>query len=110
MTDTVSNGKRISLEYTLKLDDNQVFDTNVGKAPITFTQGTHQIIRCIENAVEGMTIGEVKHVVVPPDVGFGSTDLTAVREVPKNNLPEGIRVGSQLNGKDANGKALRPIV
>ena len=110
MTKTVSNGKVISLEYTLKLDDNQVVDTNVGKAPFTYTQGAHQIIRGIENAVEGMMVGEAKHVVVPPEDGYGSKDLTAVQEVPKTNVPEGIKVGAQLEGKDARGKAVRPIV
>jgi len=110
MTETVSNGKVISLEYTLKLDDNQVFDTNVGKAPFTYTQGTHQIIRGVENAVEGMTVGEAKHVEVPPADGYGSKDLTAVQEVPKTNVPEAIKVGAQLQGKTASGKVVRPIV
>ena len=110
MTETVSNGKVISLEYTLKLDHNHVVDTNVGKAPITYTQGAHQIIRGVENAVEGMKVGEAKHVVVPPEDGYGSKDLTAIHEVPKKNVPKEIKVGSQLNGKDASGKAVRPIV
>src|SRR5262245_22035805 len=112
MTETVSNGKVISLEYTLKLDDNQVVDTNVGNAPIkfTYTQGAHQIIRGVENAVEGMKVGDAKHVVVPPEDGYGSKDLTAIHEVPKKNVPKEIKVGSQLNGKDASGKAVRPIV
>ena len=33
MTQTVSKGKVISLEYTLRLDENEVVDSNVGKAP-----------------------------------------------------------------------------
>jgi FKBP-type peptidyl-prolyl cis-trans isomerase SlyD len=110
MTETVSNGKVISLEYTVKLDDNQVVDTNVGTAPFTYTQGANQIIRGVENAVEGMKVGETKHVVVPPEDGFGSKDLTAVQEVPKKNVPKEIKVGSQLNGKDASGKPVRPII
>lgn len=38
MMQTVSRGKVISLEYTVKLDDNQVVDTNVGQAPLTYTR------------------------------------------------------------------------
>ena len=66
MTATVSKGKVISLEYTVKLDDNQVVDTNVGQAPLTYTQGTNTIIRGVETAVEGMTVGQAKHVIVTP--------------------------------------------
>ena len=110
MTATVSKGKVISLEYTLKLDDNQVVNTNVGKAPLTYTQGANQIIRGVETAVEGMTVGEAKHVIVPPADGYGARDLTAVHEVPKKNVPEEIQVGTQLHGKDASGHVIRPIV
>ena len=39
MIETVSKGKVISLEYTVKLEDNQVVDTNMGKDPLTYTQG-----------------------------------------------------------------------
>lgn len=85
-------------------------ETNVGNAPFTYTQGTKQILRGLEKAMEGMTVGEAKHVVVPPEDGFGSKDLTAVQEVPKNKVPEGIKVGAQLQGKDVSGKAVRPIV
>src|SRR5262245_49201384 len=110
MTEGGSKGKVISLEYTLKLEDDEVVDTNIGKAPLTYTQGANQIIRGIENAVEGMTVGEAKHVVVPPEDGYGPKDLTAVQEVPKKNVPEEVEVGTQLHGKDARGNAVRPIV
>lgn len=110
MTATVSKGKVISLEYTLKLDDNQVVDTNVGKDPLTYTQGANQIIRGVETAVEGMTVGQAKHVIVAPADGYGAKDLTAFHEVPKNKVPEDIKVGTQLNGKDASGHVVRPIV
>jgi FKBP-type peptidyl-prolyl cis-trans isomerase SlyD len=110
MTATVSKGKVISLEYTLKLDNNQVVDTNVGKAPLTFTQGAHQIIRGVETAVEGMTVGQAKQVIVTPADGYGSRDLTALHELPKHKVPEGIKIGTQLRGKDAGGRVVQPVV
>lgn len=110
MTSTVSKGKVVSLEYTVKLDDNEVVDTNVGKDPLTYTQGTNQIIRGVETAVEGMMVGQAKHVIVTPTEGYGSHDLTAVHEVPKRNVPENIKVGMQLHGKDTAGKVVLPTV
>ncbi|HEY5626561.1 MAG TPA: FKBP-type peptidyl-prolyl cis-trans isomerase, partial [Nitrospira sp.] len=71
MTESVSNGKVISLEYTLKLDDHQVVDSNVGKEPLTYKQGANQIIPGVEVAIEGMTIGQAKSVVVEPPEGYG---------------------------------------
>jgi FKBP-type peptidyl-prolyl cis-trans isomerase 2 len=53
MTATASKGKVISLEYTLKLDNNEVIDTNVGKTTLTYTQGANQIIRGVETDGRG---------------------------------------------------------
>jgi len=109
MTATVSKGKMISLEYTLKLDD-KVVDTNVGKAPLTYTQGAHKIIRGVEAAVEGMMVGQEKHVILTPADGYGARDLTKLQEVPRKKVPEVIKVGTQLHGKDANGQVVQPVV
>lgn len=110
MTASVTKGKVISLEYTLKLDEKQVVDTNVGKDPLTYTQGTNQIIRGVEAAVEGMKVGEAKHVILAPADGYGTINPKAFQEVPKEKLPKAIKVGTQLHGKDAKGRTIEPIV
>ena len=110
MAEFVSNGKVISLEYTLKLEDGEVVDTNVGKAPLTYTQGANQIIPGVESAVQGMEVGQAKQAVVPPMEGYGDPDPDAFHEVPKEKLPQEIQVGTQLHGKDSTGREIRPIV
>ena len=110
MNKTVANGKVISLEYTLKTENDEVIDTNLGKAPLTYTHGTHQIIQGVEAAVDGMEIGQAKQAVVPPREGYGDPDPSAFHEVPKDQLPHGIEVGTQLHGTDSNGREIRPIV
>ena len=110
MTETVSKGKVISLEYTVKLEDNQVVDTNMGKDPLTYTQGANQIVPGVESAVEGMTVGQAKHVVVAPSDGYGDRNPDAFHEVPKEKVPKDIQVGAQLHGKDTDGRDVRPIV
>jgi FKBP-type peptidyl-prolyl cis-trans isomerase SlyD len=100
----------ISLEYTLKLDDNQVVDTNVGKDPLTYTQGANQIVPGVESALEGMAVGQAKQVVVAPSDGYGDRDPNALQEVPKQNVPQDIKVGTLLQGKDTAGREVRPIV
>lgn len=110
MTETVSKGKVISLEYTLKSEDDHVVDTNVGKDPITYTQGANQIIPGVERAVEGLTVGQAKHVVVVPSDGFGDRNPNAIQEVPKGKVPKDIQVGTRLRGKDSAGRDVQPIV
>ena len=110
MSNTVSNGKVITLEYTVKLQDGQVVDTNVGGDPLTYTQGANQIIRGVESAVEGMEVGQTKQAVVPPNEGYGDRDPNALHEISKEKVPQEAKVGTQLHGKDATGREIRPVV
>jgi len=110
MTETASNGKLISLEYTLKLEDGQLVDTNVGQDPLTYTQGANQIIRGVEAAVEGMEVGQTKQAIVSPTDGYGDRDPNAIHEVPKAKVPQEAKVGTMLHGKDANGRKIQPTV
>lgn len=68
---SISQGKTISIEYTLKLEDKTVVDSNVGGGPLTYIHGSHQIIPGLEKALEGMKIGDIKEVTVKPEEGYG---------------------------------------
>jgi len=108
---TVSDGKTISMEYTLTLENKEVLDTNVGGEPLTFTQGSHQIIPGLETALTGMKAGESKQVTVVPEQAYGEVKPKALQEVPIDQIPPDARkVGVQLQGKDGQGRTVHPKV
>ncbi len=108
---TVSDGKQVSLEYTLKLDDKSVLESNVGKEPMTYTQGAHEIVPGLEKAMEGLAVGDHKHVEVKPADGYGAVDPKAFQEVKKTQIPETAwKVGTQLEAKGADGESMFPRV
>lgn len=108
---TVTDGKQVSLEYTLKLDDKNVLESNVGKEPMTYTQGAHEIVPGLEKAMEGLAVGDKKHVEVKPADGYGDVDPKAFQEVKKSQIPEQAwKVGTQLEAKSADGQSMFPRV
>jgi FKBP-type peptidyl-prolyl cis-trans isomerase SlyD len=108
---TVSNGKQVTLEYTMKLDDQSVVDSNVGGEPLKVTQGRHDVIPGLEKALEGMTAGEKKKVTVAPTDGYGPVDPNAFQEVDKKMVPtDAQKVGTQLEGKTTDGKTVYPRI
>lgn len=108
---TVSNGKQVTLEYTMKLDDQSVVDTNVGQEPLKVTQGKHEVIPGLEKALEGMAPGDKKKVTVAPAEAYGTVDPKAFKEVDKNIVPEDARkVGAQLEGKTPDGQKVYPRI
>jgi len=108
---TVSNGKQVSLEYTMKLDDQSVIDSNVGGEPLKVTQGKHELVPGLEKALEGMAAGEKKNVTVAPPEAYGTVDPKAFQEVDRKMVSvEGQKVGAQLEGTTTDGRKIFPRI
>ena len=45
MKKAIQSGDTVSVHYTGKVENGEVFDTSVGRRPLTFTVGCGQIIR-----------------------------------------------------------------
>jgi FKBP-type peptidyl-prolyl cis-trans isomerase SlyD len=105
----VEKGSSVKIEYTLKDDQGVVIDTNSGKDALAFTQGAHQIIPGLDNALLGMKVGDSKKVTVKPEDAYGAVDPKAEAEVPKASLPEGAAVvGTRLLARGQDGHP-RPV-
>jgi FKBP-type peptidyl-prolyl cis-trans isomerase SlyD len=106
---TVQDGKLVSIEYTLRLDDLSVVETNAGEAPLQYTQGAHEIFPGLEQALTGLDVGDSRRVTVPPEEGYGPVDPAGFHEVEKRLVPEEAwEVGAILLAKDRTGEE-RPL-
>lgn len=107
----ISEGSKVSIEYTLKLDDDSVVDTNVGGEPLVYVQGGNHIIPGLEKALEGLNVGDEKEVKVSPEEGYGPLNDAAYVEVAKEEIPEDARVvGAQLQAQNPQGQMVYPVV
>jgi FKBP-type peptidyl-prolyl cis-trans isomerase SlyD len=105
----VENGKQVSIEYTLRLDDGSTADSNVGEDALIFEQGAHQILPALESALAGLKVGESKQVTLTAEDGYGQVDPEAFQSVPTENIPEDAReVGAMLVAQDGAGNK-RPV-
>jgi FKBP-type peptidyl-prolyl cis-trans isomerase SlyD len=103
----IAEGKQVSLEYTLTLEDKTKVDSNVGKTPLVYTQGSHDIIPGLEKQLTGLKVGESKRIEVSPEEGYGPVDPSRKQEVPKDKIPEDARkVGAKLTGRSPNGQLM----
>ena len=107
----ISEGSKVSIEYTLKLEDDSVVDSNVGAEPLVFVQGGAHIIPGLEKALEGLNVGDEKEVTVSPEEGYGPLSETAFVEVGKTEIPEDAQVvGAQLQAENPKGEMVYPVV
>lgn len=98
----IADGLEVSLEYTLSIDDKDKTEvaTNVGGQPLTFVQGSHQILPSLETAITGLKKGDKKNVELAAADAFGAYDEEAVMTVKKEQIPADAVAGSMLSTPD----------
>ncbi|MDG3005193.1 FKBP-type peptidyl-prolyl cis-trans isomerase [Paludisphaera mucosa] len=71
----VKSGRVAVLHYVGTLDDGSTFQSSRERgAPVEFTLGTGGLIKGWEYAIPGMKVGEIRKIVVPPEMGYGAQD------------------------------------
>lgn len=105
-TDSVQNDVVVSMEYTLRVD-NEVIDSSIGQDPLEFLAGHGNIISGLEREMIGMKVGDSKDVVVTPADGYGEYDEEAFMDVPRAEFPQDMPVeeGLELTVRDDSGEA-----
>lgn len=63
-------GDKVNVTYTGYLDNGKVFDTNVGKVPLSFTIGDGSMIKGFDQGISGMAAGETKNLTIPAELGY----------------------------------------
>jgi len=84
-TNFPKKGDTVSVRYTGKLENGQVFDTNTGrKAPaLKFKVGTGKVIRGWDEALLEMSKGEKAKITIEPDWAYGAKGIPGT--IPPNS-------------------------
>jgi peptidylprolyl isomerase len=83
-------GDTVKVHYSGKLDTGVLFDTSEGSDPLQFELGSGCLIQGFEEAVVGMSPGESKTVIIPPEKAYGRYRDDRVIKIDKSNLPKDI--------------------
>lgn len=101
----IEDGRTISIEYTLKLEDGSTADSNVGRDPLVYQQGEGQILPALEQSLAGLHVDDTKSVELSPEQGYGVSDPNAFQTVPLDAIPEDARTaGAQLISESPDGR------
>lgn len=79
----IQHGKKVSLEYTVFLEDGTQIDTNIGEDPLVFVLGSNQVFPALEQALLGLKIGDTKRVVLKAEEAYGPVVPDAFREADR---------------------------
>lgn len=108
----IADGKTVIIDYTLSLKNGDVIETTKDDEPVTYIQGSGEVIQGLEQAVAGLEKGTQKDIILPAAQAFGGHDPEALLEIPKTELPpeslipETVIHASGPKGQTINGKVI----
>lgn len=103
-------GDVVRVTYTGTLEDGTVFDTNVGKDPISFTVGGGNMIEGFDKAVTGLKVGDKVSVKFGPEEAYGDRKDGLVITFPKEQAPPNVEMGSSVTLSTPSGGQVRANV
>jgi FKBP-type peptidyl-prolyl cis-trans isomerase FkpA len=81
--DLASAGQRVSVHYTGWLTDGTKFDSSKDRGdPFVFPLGERRVIAGWDEGVQGMRVGGVRKLTIPPQLGYGARGAGGV--IPPN--------------------------
>lgn len=96
-TQQTKKGDTVLVLLTGTLDNGVIFESSVynGK-PLQFTIGDGTVLPALEEAIEGMHLGESKTVSIPCDKAFGQHREKLIMEVDRHDLPGDVEMTTGL--------------
>ena len=92
------NPRLLSFHYTLKNKSGEVLDTSSGSDPLTYVEGSGQIIPGLEKNLRDAQKGDKRKVEVKASEAYGERNDKLVLQVPLDQLPQGapLKEGTQF--------------
>jgi peptidylprolyl isomerase len=90
--ETVENGKYVSVEYTGKLGNGDVFDSSEGRQPLEVHMGAGEMIKGFESQLLGMAVNEKKVFTISPEEAYGQKNPEMMQSIPRAEVPPQMEV------------------
>jgi FKBP-type peptidyl-prolyl cis-trans isomerase 2 len=91
------DGDTVVVHYVGTLDDGSQFDSSRDRDdPLDFVVGSDMVIKGFDDAVRGMSVGDVTTVRIPPEDAYGPVDEELIFPVPIDQAPEDVAVGDEV--------------
>lgn len=104
----IADNTAVSIHYTLTNDAGETLDSSEGQEPLSYVQGTGQIIPGLEAALVGKTAGDKLAVTIAPEDGYGPRHDELIQPVPRDAFEgvDEIEPGMQFQAQTEQGPQL----
>jgi FKBP-type peptidyl-prolyl cis-trans isomerase SlyD len=107
----ITKNKVVEIHYILTGDDKQTIDASEKDSPLPYLHGYQQIVPGLEKALAGKKVGDKLTVEVSPEEGYGTFNEELVKEIEKDQFPNGSKIEAgemfEASGPDGNPMIIR---
>ncbi len=103
---------KITLHFSLCLDDGSIIDTTFDKKPASFEFGDGQLPEGFQSYLVGMCAGQQGEWLVPPEKAFGQPNPNNRQTIKRNAFPPDMELaeGLMVSFSDANNSEIPGVV
>jgi FKBP-type peptidyl-prolyl cis-trans isomerase SlpA len=108
----IGPGRRVTLHFSLGLENGAGIDSNFAGAPVSFTMGDGNLLPGFENALCGLAAGARRQFMLPPEQAFGLVNEDNIQRFPRYRFPPDLELdeGLMVDFADAAGNTQAGIV
>lgn len=108
----ISNGKQVTLNFALKLEDGQVVDTTFDKKPATLVIGDGNLPEGFESFLIDLEAGAKEIFIVPPEKAFAQPNPNNIQQMKRSDFAPDMELeeGLMVSFADANGAELPGVI
>jgi len=109
----VQSGQTVSVHYVGTFDDGTQFDSSYDRgAPLEVEVGVGRVIPGFDQALLGMSVGEMKSISIESADAYGPVQEEAFQTVPRSAFPPGMELqeGIQVQGQGPAGPVVATVM
>ncbi|WP_257286027.1 peptidylprolyl isomerase [Endozoicomonas sp. SESOKO1] len=112
MSAIIERGSKVTLHFSLKLDDGSVVDSTPSEKPASLIIGDGNLPEGFEETLYGLASGEDRVSRIPPEKAFGMPNPNNVHRVPRGSFASGVELeeGLVISFADAANSELPGVV
>lgn len=84
----IYHGSKVSMHFTISLEDGTVAETTQGEDPLQFVMGDETLIEGLELALFGLKAGDKQSLKIGPETAYGYPDPENIHPMERTDFPE----------------------
>jgi FKBP-type peptidyl-prolyl cis-trans isomerase SlpA len=94
--DEIGPGKSVTLHFELRLENDELIDSNFDKEPVSFTIGDGNLLAGFEQVLMGLKAGDANEVLIVPNAAFGDVNEDNIQRFPRYQFPPDLALAAGL--------------